>query len=492
MAEMIFKRGNFSSLSSLIETDGQLIVTIDEGAAYVDTNIGRKRLGDFNKVDNISSLPASPFESLLYYAEAENVLVVWDGSAWIQVNKQPTVTELKALLTGVYDLSGSAAAVLGAAGDTSSNTTVYGAIALANEKVTNVTAIDNTVSVDNTDPKKPKIGANISTKEGNYLKVETTVGKEGLYVAAPPDGVIYSIEKAASAETGYFATYNLTADNVATGASINIPKDFLVKSAEVKTASASDLSSVIYNGVQTGDKYIDFVINTVQGDGEVTHIYLPVNELVDTYTAGNGIYISESNVVSMVVKQENGISLTSNGLELALATASTAGAMSATDKDKLDGIAVNANNYVHPNDGGSGFAAGLYKITVNAAGHIIAAASVTKTDITALGIPGEDTGATSAVIEGSGNVIVGVVYDPDTRKLTFTKGNVVTDISGKVDKDASVTANNVTTFIAGGNIKDSGASIGGATLASTPSASVLATEVAVKSAIVDALTWGTF
>lgn len=40
---------------------------------------------------------------------------------------------------------------------------------------------------------------------------------------------------------------------------------------------------------------------------------------------------------------------------------------------------------------GSAFANGLYKITVNAEGHVTAATAVTKADITALGIPGSDT-----------------------------------------------------------------------------------------------------
>lgn len=45
----------------------------------------------------------------------------------------------------------------------------------------------------------------------------------------------------------------------------------------------------------------------------------------------------------------------------------------------------------HADAHGSAFASGLYKITTNSAGHVTAAAAVTKADITALGIPGSDT-----------------------------------------------------------------------------------------------------
>ena len=62
-----------------------------------------------------------------------------------------------------------------------------------------------------------------------------------------PDGVEYSIVKEATAETGYFATYQLygataggTPTPITGSAKINIPKDFLVKSGEVKTVTAAD------------------------------------------------------------------------------------------------------------------------------------------------------------------------------------------------------------------------------------------------------------
>ena len=72
-----------------------------------------------------------------------------------------------------------------------------------------------------------------------------------------------------------------------------------------------------------------------------------------------------------------------------LATEGMSGFMSSTDKEKLDGIEENANNYTHPTyfirD------SNLYKIRVNNLGHVAGAIAVTKDDITALGIPGVDT-----------------------------------------------------------------------------------------------------
>lgn len=59
------------------------------------------------------------------------------------------------------------------------------------------------------------------------------------------------------------------------------------------------------------------------------------------------------------------------------------------EKTKLAGIAEGANKYVHPSY--TAKTSGLYKVTVDATGHVSAVAAVTKGDITALGIPGQET-----------------------------------------------------------------------------------------------------
>ena len=81
------------------------------------------------------------------------------------------------------------------------------------------------------------------------------------------------------------------------------------------------------------------------------------------------------------------------------ATDDTDGLMSAEDKVKLDGIADGANKYTHPSYTAKG--SGLYKITVDGMGHVSAVASVTKSDITALGIPGSDTNTTYSAFKGA-------------------------------------------------------------------------------------------
>lgn len=239
------------------------------------------------------------------------------------------------------DPSGSASAVLGASSDTSDENTVYGVKALAQSalnaanaaktsadgKVASVSAGNNGISVGGT-ATAPTVGLKISSDSGNLAQIAS----DGLKVVAPE----YSITKDATAQSGFLATYHLTKDNVEVGTAINIPKDYLVKSAEVKVATGSDAS-----GFPAGTTYIDFVVNTydtTSGSGTESHIYLNVETLVKTHTAGNGISISDTNVISAKVVTANGLSVDSDGIKMAVASTTTNGAMTSNMVKKLNGI----------------------------------------------------------------------------------------------------------------------------------------------------------
>jgi hypothetical protein len=203
--------------------------------------------------------------------------------------------------------------------------------ASADAKVASVTATENGgIDIGGTKT-APTVGIKLDPTQGNAA----TLGAAGLMVTIPevniPD---YTIVKLGTATEGYIATYQLQKDGVQAGVNIDIPKDYLVKSAEIKTSTGEGDPS----GLPEGSKYIDFVINTKVGTGEESHIYLDVQSLVDAYTAGNGIEISEANVVSAKVVAANGLSVDTDGIKMGVASTTEAGAMSATDKTKLDGI----------------------------------------------------------------------------------------------------------------------------------------------------------
>lgn len=86
MANVTFKRG--TNLSNLPIVDGQFIIKTDERGIYVDVGTERLRIGDFIGVANIAALPtAGASETALYYVEDINCLAKWNGTQWIQINK---------------------------------------------------------------------------------------------------------------------------------------------------------------------------------------------------------------------------------------------------------------------------------------------------------------------------------------------------------------------------------------------------------------------
>lgn len=117
----------------------------------------------------------------------------------------------------------------------------------------------------------------------NSLKTESTV----------------TVEKKQTAEEGFAATYIIKQNEKQVGSSINIPKDFLVKSGTVKTVTTINQP---VNGYKVGQKYLDFVVNTASNDGQESHIYILVEDLVDVYTGSTG------DQIAVVVGNDNTIS----------------------------------------------------------------------------------------------------------------------------------------------------------------------------------------
>lgn len=80
---------------------------------------------------------------------------------------------------------------------------------------------------------------------------------------------------------------------------------------------------------------------------------------------------------------------TSESVTIPEATETAAGLMPPSAVTKLKGIDEGANKYTHPAH--TARTSGLYKITVDSLGHVIAVSAVQKSDITGLGIPNSNT-----------------------------------------------------------------------------------------------------
>lgn len=168
------------------------------------------------------------------------------------------------------------------------------------------------------------------------------------------------------------------------------------------------------------------------------------------------------------------IAISANSIPLA--TSNVDGKMSKTDKAKLDGIASGANNYVHPTY--TSRTSGLYKVTVDSTGHISDATAVAKSDITALGIPAQDTtysaaGSGLGLVKSGGDVTISdgiITVNDDSHNHTIANIDGLQDALDNIIEGTVSLAEKATADSEGQNIADTyikGLSVSGRTITYT-------------------------
>jgi len=121
-----------------------------------------------------------------------------------------------------------------------------------------------------------------------------------------------TIEESSPADYAKAYTFSQNGTEIGT---INIPKDFLVKSGKV--IEVVEFNGQYYDKTDTGHtnplpvnaagKYLDFVVNTKDSSAgaEEYHMYIAVSDLVDVYTGDDTEYIEvdiDSNVITATLK----------------------------------------------------------------------------------------------------------------------------------------------------------------------------------------------
>lgn len=223
------------------------------------------------------------------------------------------------------------------------------------------------------------------------MKKEAVMGK--FYTDLQVNGAKLKKYVKGTPNTGYLQTIILSsattqqaAESDANRIEIDIPKDLLLKSSKLLTVEAgtgadegkwmvtkeNNVAVTAYEApaaVTGAGQWIDLVVNTVAGDETAQHICVDLTSFIDVYTNGDGIALnnkvfsiklqlngSNANIsglafdangalyINIDSSNANGLSITTDGLKLALASASTNGvggsngAMSAQDKENLDKV----------------------------------------------------------------------------------------------------------------------------------------------------------
>lgn len=196
------------------------------------------------------------------------------------------------------------------------------------KKVASVSAKDKSIVVDTTSegasPTTPKVGVQLSANPG-ILRLETDglsavvpaetpyTGENAINVAdhkvtlkingndkvlsQDDNGLLstLSLVKVGTPSTGFASQYKLVGKDGATalGVTIDIPKDQFLTSGEF-IASATTDDKAIDDTVVVGDPYIKLVV--ALKDDTTKSIYIPTKSLVDVYTSGNGIDITNHKI----------------------------------------------------------------------------------------------------------------------------------------------------------------------------------------------------
>ena len=127
-------------------------------------------------------------------------------------------------------------------------------------------------------------------------------------------------------------------DGNALGVTIDIPKDMVVSKGEVKTVETTDQP---YSGAVIGDKYIELTI----ANASESPLWIPVKDLVDIYTSGNGINVNGSNVISVVIDpaSEGFLTVSATGVKLAGVQNAINAAKATIDAYTINTKAINTN-----------------------------------------------------------------------------------------------------------------------------------------------------
>lgn len=205
MANVSFKKGIASKLPASY-AEGTFYVATDERAIYLDvSNDARIRIGDFQEFKNIAELNANvnPSMTALYYVSDINCLAKWNGTKYVQINRDTGVTSVE--VTGAGNAV--TAAVIDATGRklTLTKGATYVTSAEVDKKITDkIGAIDGTVKkyIDDktsgivTDASMENLTKRVDAAE---TSINTLSGKVG---TVPADKtVVQMIEEAKTAAT---------------------------------------------------------------------------------------------------------------------------------------------------------------------------------------------------------------------------------------------------------------------------------------------------
>lgn len=114
-----------------------------------------------------------------------------------------------------------------------------------------------------------------------------TVGTNGLQSTI-------SLEAVSPSDSAYASQYKLVGANGQIGPTIDIPKDQFLSDAKFGYSTKNNATGTDWSETKTSTRKYPVLQLTFEISGSKNPVYIPVGNLVDTYTAGNGLSVSNN------------------------------------------------------------------------------------------------------------------------------------------------------------------------------------------------------
>lgn len=242
---------------------------------------------------------------------------------------------------------------------------------------------------------------------------------------------VVTVEKLTTAEAGFTSSYVVKQGDAQVGATINIPKDFVIRDAQVKTCAAADDPET---GYVVGDKYIDLSVNTIDDSETVKHLYIKASDLAPVYKGSTGTEVT--------------VDVAADGTISATITAVDGAKLNASSVPKT-ALATGVQDSLNKAD------TAIQKIeTGTAAGTIaIDGTDVTVKDIKAIATTGAAADVTYTKADKTTETVNAAL-----ERIDGVIGGSSTGLGAKADKVTGATDGNFAGLDANGNLTDSGKS----------------------------------
>ena len=292
-------------VSSVSEENGIITVTRQELPSFGEKSNSGKAITAITQTNGLVDVQFGG-------VAAANVSVADEGNKFTATNVEGALNELYTSLTGAIGTGGTVEEqitnAINALDSSATSTNNYFDVTVAQEdgKITSLTVTNKDIA------SASLLGTTSDTKDNEtaFGRIAKEVADRTAAIDALSTSSTVTLESAEGTESGILKVYTIKQGGAEVG-TINIPKDLVVTSGSVVKGNWND--GVFTENVSGSGTALKLVIAN-----QTTPVYINTLDLVKDHTGGNGISISDTNVISVVrdPDSENFLTVSESGVKL--------------------------------------------------------------------------------------------------------------------------------------------------------------------------------